>query len=322
MFVAALLLARAAGAQGGYYNLDAGRPTRVEDAVPTERNAMDVQLAPLRFERLDAGTMRWRMEPKLSVGALPLTELEVRAPFVYTRAARGGASSFTSSGVGIGALHALTMEAGRMPGLAIAAEVMLPAGSNASSTTTYSLRALATRSTVVGRLHLNGTMGTYTLPTPRTSRATGPRCPDGSIPTPAGVCEGLPVIPDPPCLRMAKLAQRAARDSDIAVPDRVVAELVLPGAGAINTGSRWMIGLGSDHAFPLQSLLLTADVFVEQFSGPYSATEWTAEGGARHQWTPRLVIDAGMSRRFSGLAPSFAITLGLTYAFALREVER
>jgi len=138
---------------------------------------------------------------------------------------------------------------------------------------------------------------------------------------------------------MAKLAQLAAisaGDTDagaspqegtqrvtraLAVPDRVAAELVLPGAGAINTGSRWMIGLGGDHAFPLQSLLLTADVFVEQFNGPYSATEWTAEAGARHQWTPRLVIDGGMSRRFSGLAPSFAITLGATYAFALRRAE-
>src|SRR5690349_3439294 len=197
------------GAQSGYYNLDAGRPTRVEDAVPTERNAMDVQLAPMRFERLDAGVMRWRMEPKLSVGALPLTELEVRVPFVYTRATRGGASTFATSGVGIGALHAITMEAGRLPALAVAAEVMLPAGSSASSTTTYSLRALATRSTVLGRVHLNGTMGTYTLPTPRTSSGAGPRCPAGSIPD-EGICAGLP--PDPPCLRMAKLAKMAARD--------------------------------------------------------------------------------------------------------------
>src|SRR5687767_12702394 len=62
-----------AGAQAHYYNLDAGRPTRVEDAVPTERYGVDVHLAALRLERLGDGTYRWRSEPKLSVGVLPMT---------------------------------------------------------------------------------------------------------------------------------------------------------------------------------------------------------------------------------------------------------
>ena len=70
-------------AQAHYYNLDADRPTRIEDAVPTERYGLDVHLAALRVERLDDGTYRWRAEPKVSYGLLPMTSLELRAPFAY-----------------------------------------------------------------------------------------------------------------------------------------------------------------------------------------------------------------------------------------------
>lgn len=323
-----LLVPSSAVAQVGYYNLDAGRPTRVEDAVPTERHALDLQLPTTRLERLDAGALRWRGEPKLSLGALPLTELEVRVPLAFTRA-RGGATTFGMAGIGVGALHALDIEAGRMPAFAVGAEVLLPVGNAAGSMTTYSLRALATRTTVAGRVHLNAIVGTYALPPARGTRATGPRCPDGSIPTPAGVCSQFPQIPDPPCDRIdggesahdveAKVEAHAERPAIARPATTTRGELVLdlPGAPPNSEGgSRWMVGLAGDHAFALQSTLLTADVFVEQFRGAYRATEWTAEGGARHQWTPRLVLDAGMARRFTGPAPATSLTLGLTYAFA------
>ena len=47
----AAVLGAPAGGQTHYYNLDAGRPTRVEDALPTERYGLDVHLAALRLER-------------------------------------------------------------------------------------------------------------------------------------------------------------------------------------------------------------------------------------------------------------------------------
>jgi hypothetical protein len=88
-----------AGAQAHYYNLDAGRPTRVEDAVPTERNSVDLHLAALRLERLDDGTYRWRGEPKLSFGVLPMTSLELRAPITHlVRRGAGCAPSGRSRG--------------------------------------------------------------------------------------------------------------------------------------------------------------------------------------------------------------------------------
>ena len=38
-----------------YYNLDAGRPTRVEDATPTARQELDIQMPSLRVDRLAGG---------------------------------------------------------------------------------------------------------------------------------------------------------------------------------------------------------------------------------------------------------------------------
>jgi hypothetical protein len=47
----------------GYYNLDAGRPGRVEDASPTARYELELQLLPVRFERFGGGGTRWRSDP-------------------------------------------------------------------------------------------------------------------------------------------------------------------------------------------------------------------------------------------------------------------
>src|SRR4029453_3509588 len=63
----------AAGAQTDYYNTDAGRPIRVEDAYPTERYGFELQLAPLRLERSRGGVYNWGVEPELAYGVLPRT---------------------------------------------------------------------------------------------------------------------------------------------------------------------------------------------------------------------------------------------------------
>ena len=86
-----------AGTGRYFYNLDALRPNRVEDALATERYALDAQLAPLRLERFSDGSYRWRSEPKLSYGILPFTELEVRAPLLYVDPRSAGAQSEASA---------------------------------------------------------------------------------------------------------------------------------------------------------------------------------------------------------------------------------
>jgi hypothetical protein len=60
---AALAFAPPAQAQTDYYNTDAGRPLRIEDAYTTERYAFELQLAPMRIDRTRGGEYSWSMEP-------------------------------------------------------------------------------------------------------------------------------------------------------------------------------------------------------------------------------------------------------------------
>ncbi|MEN3336879.1 MAG: hypothetical protein V7647_555 [Acidobacteriota bacterium] len=137
----------ASGAQGqGYNNLAAGRPVRVEDAAPTPRYELDLQLLPVRFEQLGSGVRRWRTDPKVSFGVAPFTEIEVRAPILLIDA-RTPDVPVTSGlgGVAVGGLHAFGLETGRVPALAIAGEWLLPVGSLAARVGSYSAKLLATK---------------------------------------------------------------------------------------------------------------------------------------------------------------------------------
>src|SRR5437764_1943348 len=69
-----------ATAQTQYHNLDANLPLRVEDALPTERRSLDIELAPLRVEELVGGARRWRIDPKLSYGVAAFTEVGLPVP--------------------------------------------------------------------------------------------------------------------------------------------------------------------------------------------------------------------------------------------------
>src|SRR5215213_7417354 len=64
----AALAAVPAAAQTDYYNIDSGRPVRIEDAYPVERYAFEAQVAPLRMERRDDGAYHWEFEPELGYG--------------------------------------------------------------------------------------------------------------------------------------------------------------------------------------------------------------------------------------------------------------
>ena len=70
-------------AQTDYYNTDAGRPVRIEDAYPVERYAFEAQVAPLRLERADGGGYHWEIEPELAYGIFPRTQVEVGLPLTF-----------------------------------------------------------------------------------------------------------------------------------------------------------------------------------------------------------------------------------------------
>jgi len=310
---------RALAAQTEYYDLDAGRPTRVEDASPTERSELEIQLAPIRLEWVDGGMQRWRTEPKLSYGVLPFTEIELRLPLLMVQPPGAAAArSIGLSGVSLGALHALATETRAVPALALAVDVLLPVGGLAPSRTSYLARALATKTTTAARFHANVALGTYAVRVAQPSR--GLTCPGD-----AG-CEMPPVIVDTPCnvvlgdgfspaSAQPPGAPRAARCMQ---SGSAIGSAAVPRYDPTRThGARWSAGLAADRAFPLASTLVAAAVTAERFVGLYGVTDWTAELGMRRQASPRLVLDLGVARHFAGVAPSTSITAGATLALSL-----
>ncbi|HEV2150038.1 MAG TPA: transporter [Longimicrobiaceae bacterium] len=141
-------------AQTDYYNTDAGRPVRIEDAYPVERYAFEAQVAPLRLERADAGVYHWEIEPELAYGIFPRTQLEVGLPLVFQDAGEGR-DGFGLAGIDVSVLHNLNVETRTLPALAVAAEVLLPVGSFAPDRVYPSVKGIATRTFGFARVHAN-----------------------------------------------------------------------------------------------------------------------------------------------------------------------
>jgi hypothetical protein len=142
-------------AQTDYYNTDAGRPVRIEDAYPVERYAFEAQVAPLRLERSDAGTYHWEIEPELAYGIFPHTQVEVGLPLLF-RDAGGTGEEFGLAGIDVSVLHNLTVETRTLPAFAVAASVALPVGNFAPDRVYPSVKAIATRTFSFARIHANG----------------------------------------------------------------------------------------------------------------------------------------------------------------------
>jgi len=82
--------------------------------------------------------------------------------------------------------------------------------------------------------------------------------------------------------------------------------------------NRWSASIAADRTFIRSSLLLIGEVGLSQ-SIEEAPTAVNASVGARWQWTPTLVLDAGVARRLrSETGPDIAVTIGLSHAFALR----
>lgn len=148
-----------AHAQTDYYNTDAGRPVRIEDAYPTERHAFELQLAPVRVERGSGGLYTWGIEPEIAYGVLPRTHVEIGLPLAFFDAA-GTDGTAGGAGVHLSVLHNLNAETLTFPAFALGARVLLPAGRFGPDAAFPSLAALMTRSFPAFRIHANGQ---YTL---------------------------------------------------------------------------------------------------------------------------------------------------------------
>jgi hypothetical protein len=308
--------------QTEYYNLDFNRPLRVEDAVPTERRQLDMQLTPMRIESFLDGSRRWRLDPLLSYGIAPMTEIELRAPILFVQPADQTAPAVLGlTSVGFGLMRALNTESSGMPAFALSGEVLVPVGSLAPTHTSFGVKGLMTKTFPLFRLQVNGSFGTYSVaPSPPVS----PAC--RFVPPGSPGCGSVPTVPDVPCTRVpasapSLLAARFSRDPIGNAPLHSAACLTANFPVVSTTpptiGNRWFGGVGLDHAFALTSTLVGADVFAEHLIGLSSLVDWTAEVGVRRQLSPQLVFDAGVSRHFAGAFPSTAVTAGATYALAM-----
>src|SRR5688500_11683918 len=175
--------ARAAEAQTDYYNTDAGRPIRIEDAYATERYAFELQLAPVRLERGRGGVYNWGVEPEVAYGLLPRTHIELGFPLAFVDLGPGGRRSGLA-GLDISLLHNLNIETRTLPALGAAAEVLAPVGGLAPDKTYGSLKGIVTRTYRWARFHVNVQ---YTF---GDAPARGSSSTDGGEPvTPSGTVE-------------------------------------------------------------------------------------------------------------------------------------
>ena len=292
-----------AAAQSEYRNIEGGRPVRISDATPTELHALDLDLTTVRVDRLSLGRYRLQVEPRISYGILPRTDISIRTLGFYREPSaipRG-----TVAGIGVGGEYLVKMETLRSPAIGIAAEVWTPTGPNASRPA-YSVKGLVTRSYPAGRIHLNASYGTYAIKIP--------------APPPGGISLVPPVV-DGPCMMSPAsdgLSLRMFCNAPVneSAGSGAAAAALKPGT---NTGVHWLAGIGADHALPLRSILLIADLFTERYEGINRPTDWTAEAGARKQLSTRLVADLGLGRHFKGVSTSWFATFGTTFSLAFRQ---
>jgi hypothetical protein len=251
------LLAGAVGpahAQVDYRNLDDDRPTLTEDAYPIERYAWELML-PYHFEREAGGAEEHVLLAELTHAPMRNLHFGVKAPRAVADPADGPSSGVELSGLKLFGLYNFNSEGVWLPALSLRTDLSLPWGGLGGDATRVTLKAIATRTWGLTRLHLN--------------------------------------------------VARSFGDEGEAL-------------AAAEPASRWWVSAAVDRTLFRQSTLLLAELYArrDQADDP---VEWVATLGTRYQWTPTLVLDAGVSRRLrDDVGPDVALNIGLTYAFAIR----
>ena len=87
-------------------------------------------------------------------------------------------------------------------------------------------------------------------------------------------------------------------------------------AGAAELSS-WIAGVAVDRTFPLQSLLVTGEIFAREPLHRDEELEWNTGIGLRYQLDPRFNIDGGFGRRLTGNERGWYVTFGTAYAVGL-----
>ena len=81
--------------------------------------------------------------------------------------------------------------------------------------------------------------------------------------------------------------------------------------------SQWLAGVAIDRTFPLESLLLTAEVLAHQPLVREDDVVWDVGSGVRYQVGPRVALDFGGGYHLSGHEKGWYTTLGAAMSFGL-----
>ena len=145
-------LARSAAAQTDYRNLDNDRPAVTEDAYPVERYAFEFQV-PYVFESEADGANLHATVPELAYGILDNAQIGIQVPFAAVNT--GGDTQWGLAGFQPYAFYNFNTETRRLPAFSLRTDLSLPVGSLAGDATRVTVKAIATRSWGLTRVHLN-----------------------------------------------------------------------------------------------------------------------------------------------------------------------
>ena len=255
-----------AAAQTDYYNTDRGRPLQMEDAYATERYAFELQLAPLRLERMHGGTYNWGIEPEIAYGVLPRTQLEIGVPLAYVDPRGTAERTFGGAGVEVSLLHNLNVETRTLPALALVADVVFPAGGLGPDRTYPSVKAIATRTYSWLRFHANAQ---YTFSDRAKDRATAEQGGTAGVVEVSRWVTGVAIDKTLPLRSMLIGAEAFARqplapgaavewNSGFGIRYQLSPTFAIDGgAGARLTGDDrgWYVTFGTAYAFGIRSLI-------------------------------------------------------------------
>ncbi len=91
------------------------------------------------------------------------------------------------------------------------------------------------------------------------------------------------------------------------------------GIGGIDV-SRWLMGGAIDKSYPLESSLVTAELYGRKPLDSNSSVKYTAGAGMRVQLTPTLAADGGLGRRVNGPEQGWYATFGTAWSFGVRSL--
>jgi len=147
-------LAPPLAAQIDYRNLDDERPVATEDAYPVERHAFEL-LTAYRYERERDGANLHLFPLEIEYGAFDNAQVGLKVPIAGHDPGGGAGTDWGLAGLGAFALYNFNTESPALPALSLRIDLSLPVGSLAGDAARVSLKAIATRSWGLYRVHLN-----------------------------------------------------------------------------------------------------------------------------------------------------------------------